>query len=144
MVEGASGLRALPGHEHPKYHSSRRMLRWNNGAVAYGFLAEQPERLRGQQFMAAWADEFCARKRPRNVVSNLWLGPRLGDDLRLAVTTTPKPISALHKLRAEVSCVMTQAATAANAASLAGSFMEGIGALWRRAPGRAGAWRPDG
>jgi phage terminase large subunit-like protein len=130
MIEGASGLRALPGREHPKYHSSRRMLRWNNGAVAYGFSAEQPERLRGPQFMAAWADEFCTWKKPLDVLSNLRLGLRLGDDPRLVVTTTPKPISALRKLRAEVSCVMTQAATVVNAANLAGSFLQGIEALY--------------
>jgi phage terminase large subunit-like protein len=27
--------------------------------VAYAFSAEEPERLRGPQFEAAWADEFC-------------------------------------------------------------------------------------
>ena len=130
MIEGASGLRSLPGREHPKYESSRRKLKWNNGAVAYGFSAEQPERLRGPQFMAAWADEFCAWRHAEDVLSNLRLGLRLGDDPRLVVTTTPKPIMALRKLRKEASCVMTQAGTAANAHNLAPRFMEGIEALY--------------
>lgn len=130
MIEGASGLRSLPGREHPKYQSSRRKLRWNNGAVAYGFSAEQPERLRGPQFMAAWADEFCAWRHAEDVLSNLRLGLRLGDDPRLVVTTTPKPITALRKLRKEASCVMTQAGTSANAHNLSPRFMEGIEALY--------------
>ncbi len=130
MIEGPSGLRSLPGREHPKYQSSRRKLKWNNGAVAYGFSAEQPERLRGPQFMAAWADEFCTWKRPDEVLSNLRLGLRMGDDPRLLVTTTPKPIPALRKLRAEVSCVMTQAATVVNAANLAARFIDGLDMLY--------------
>ncbi|MDP3493605.1 MAG: terminase family protein [Hyphomonadaceae bacterium] len=130
MIEGASGLRSLPGREHPKYESSRRKLKWNNGAIAYGFSAEQPERLRGPQFMAAWADEFCAWRYAEDVLSNLRLGLRLGNDPRLVVTTTPKPIMALRKLREEVSCVMTQAATSANAANLAPRFIEGVEALY--------------
>ena len=130
MIEGPSGLRSLHGRERPKYQSSRRKLKWNNGAVAYGFSAEQPERLRGPQFMAAWADEFCTWKRADDVLSNLRLGLRMGDDPRLVVTTTPKPIPALRKLRDEVSCAMTQAGTAANAGNLAPRFIDGLEALY--------------
>jgi len=130
MIEGPAGLRSLPGREHPKYESSRRKLRWNNGAICYGFSAEQPERLRGPQFMAAWADEFCTWKKPHEVLSNLRLGLRLGTDPRLAITTTPKPMQALRKLREEISCVMTQAGTSENAGNLAPSFIDGLQALY--------------
>lgn len=130
MIEGPAGLRSLPGREHPRYESSRRRLRWTNGAVAYGFSAEQPERLRGPQFMAAWADEFCTWKKPHAVLSNLRLGLRLGSDPRLLITTTPKPMQALRDLRAEASCVMTQAPTSANAEHLAPSFIDGLTSLY--------------
>ena len=130
MIEGPAGLRSLPGREHPKYESSRRRLKWKNGAIAYGFSAEQPERLRGPQFMAAWADEFCTWKKPHDVLSNLRLGLRLGSDPRLLITTTPKPLQALRNLRAENSCVMTQAGTSANAANLASTFIDAIEALY--------------
>lgn len=83
MIEGPSGMRNLHGDERPKYESTRRKLKWNNGAVAYGFSAEQPERLRGPQFMAAWADEFCVWRKPNDVLSNLRLGLRMGEDPRL-------------------------------------------------------------
>lgn len=130
MIEGASGLRALPGREHPKYESTRKRLHWTNGAVAYGFSAEQPERLRGPQFMAAWADEFCVWRKPHEVLSNLRLGLRLGDDPRLVVTTTPKPTAALRRLREEASCVVTQAGTIANAANLTPRFVAGLEAIY--------------
>jgi phage terminase large subunit-like protein len=58
------------------------------------------------------------------------MGLRLGEDPRLVVTTTPKPIASLKKLRAEVSCVMTQAGTSANAANLSKGFLDGLEVLY--------------
>jgi phage terminase large subunit-like protein len=130
MVDGPSGLRNLPGRERPYYERSRRRLIWKNGAVAYAFSAEEPERLRGPQFEAAWADEFCIWPRPEETLANLRLGLRLGCAPQLVVTTTPKPLAALRRLRAESSCVVTQAATSVNAAHLAGSFLDGLDALY--------------
>ena len=65
---------------------SRRRLEWSNGAVAYAFSAEDPESLRGPQFEAAWADEFCIWPRPDETLANLRLGLRRGDNPRLVVT----------------------------------------------------------
>ncbi len=103
---------------------------WPNGSVAYAFSAEEPDRLRGPQFEAAWADEFCIWPKPSETLAILRMGLRRGTRPQLAVTTTPKPIPALRKLRAELTCVLTQAATATNAAHLAPSFLEGLEALY--------------
>jgi phage terminase large subunit-like protein len=130
MIDGPSGLRSLPGRDRPTYESSRRKLRWKNGAVAYAFSAEEPERLRGPQFEAAWVDEFCIWPKPDHTMAMLRMGLRLGSDPRLVVTTTPKPIASLRKLRAEVSCVTTQAGTLANAANLTPSFLSGLEKLY--------------
>lgn len=130
MVDGPSGLRNLPGRERPWYERSRRRLIWPNGSIAYAFSAEEPERLRGPQFEAAWADEFCIWPRPSETLAILRMGLRLGDAPQLVVTTTPKPIPALRVLRAESSCVVTQAATEVNAAHLAPSFLDGLAALY--------------
>jgi phage terminase large subunit-like protein len=130
MIDGASGLRNLPGRARPWYERSRRRLIWPNGSVAYAFSAEEPERLRGPQFEAAWADEFCIWPRPSETLAILRMGLRLGSAPQLVVTTTPKPIPALRALRAEASCVMTQAATVVNAAHLAPSFLEGLATLY--------------
>ena len=130
MVDGASGLRNLPGRARPWYERSRRRLLWPNGSVAYAFSAEEPERLRGPQFEAAWADEFCIWPKPSETLAILRMGLRLGAAPQLVVTTTPKPLAALRLLRAEASCVMTQAATAVNAKHLAPTFLEGLHALY--------------
>src|ERR1700754_1771548 len=46
MIEGASGLRALP-YPRPQYEANRKRVVWANGAQAYCFSAEDPEALRG-------------------------------------------------------------------------------------------------
>jgi phage terminase large subunit-like protein len=59
------------------------------------------------------------------------MGVRLGADPRIAITTTPKPITALRTLRGEESCVVTHAGTAANAAeNLAPAVLESLQALY--------------
>jgi phage terminase large subunit-like protein len=130
MVDGPSGLRNLPGRERPWYERSRRRLLWKNGSVAYAFSAEEPERLRGPQFEAAWADEFCIWPRPSETLAILRMGLRRGCAPQLVVTTTPKPIGALRLLRAEPSCVTTQAGSATNAENLAPTFLDGLAALY--------------
>jgi phage terminase large subunit-like protein len=105
-------------------------LLWDNGSIAYAFSAEEPERLRGPQFTAAWADEFCIWPRPSETLAILRMGLRLGDAPQLVVTTTPKPIPALRALRAEASCVVTQAGTVVNAGHLSPSFLDGLHALY--------------
>jgi phage terminase large subunit-like protein len=124
MVEGASGIKALaePG-DRPRWEAGRRRLVWSNQSAAYAFSAEDPDSLRGPQFHAAWADEFCAWRRPEMVLSNLRFGLRLGASPLLAVTTTPRPIPALRRLLAEAGTVTERAATALNAQNLSPGFL---------------------
>lgn len=61
MVEGESGLLAIArGGSRPVFESSKRQLTWANGAIATLFSADEPDRLRGPQFDAAWCDELAA------------------------------------------------------------------------------------
>jgi phage terminase large subunit-like protein len=131
MIEGPSGLKAIaPAHRRPIYRASRRRLEWPNGATAMVFSAEDPESLRGPQFHGAWADEFCAWRKPGDVLAMLRLGLRLGDDPRLVVTTTPKPGLALKALIAEATTVLTRATTAENGANLSRGFLSGLRSLY--------------
>ncbi len=131
MVEGPSGLKAIVGKSfRPRWQPSRRMLQWPNGAVAYAFSAEDPESLRGPQFHAGWADEFCAWSYPAQTLAMLRFGLRLGDDPRLALTTTPKPMADLRNLLAEPGVAQVRAPTADNAANLAPAFVETLNALY--------------
>lgn len=131
MIEGPSGLLAMaPKAARPTFQSSRRKLTFKSGAVAYAFSAEDPESLRGPQFHAAWADEFCAWPKAGEALAQLRLGLRLGDAPRLAVTTTPKPSAALRKLLAEPGLALTRAGTEANAANLAPDFVADLLSLY--------------
>ena len=131
MIEGPSGLKAMGGPLfRPRWEASRRRLVWPNGATAYAFSAEDPDSLRGPQFHAAWADEFCAWPKPAETLAMLRFGLRLGEDPRLVVTSTPRPIRALKALMAEPGVALTRAGTAANAGNLAPAFLRTLETLY--------------
>jgi phage terminase large subunit-like protein len=94
MIEGVSGIRSLPRWTRatrPKFQSSRRRLIFRNGCQAYAFSAEDPDSLRGPQFSAAWADEFCAWRGsgPRGAAETLAL-LRMGLRLPLRPSTASR------------------------------------------------------
>ena len=131
MVEGPSGLKAQAARDNrPRWEAGRRRLIWPSGSAAYAFSAEDPDSLRGPQFHAAWADEFCAWRHPEATLSNLRFGLRLGADPKLAITTTPRPIAALRRLLAEPGVVKARLETAANAGNLAPGFLSHLKALY--------------
>lgn len=124
MLEGESGLLKI-GYpaERPTFSVSRRRLEWPNGAVGHVFTAEDPDGLRGPQFDAAWADEFCAWAYPEDTLSNLRLALRLGDHPQLVITTTPRPIPALKALMKTKGLLISRGSTADNSDNLAPSFL---------------------
>jgi len=133
MIEGPSGLRALPRYRfggRPRWEASRRRLVWPNGAAATAYSAEDPESLRGPQFGCAWADEWCAWRRPEATLALLRMGLRLGTRPRLVITTTPKPSAALRRLLKEPGLARSDLPTRVNAAHLAPAFLEGLEALY--------------
>lgn len=132
MVEGPSGLKAIAGPKHrPTWEGGRKRLVWpDSGSVAYAFSAEDPDSLRGPQFHHAWADEFCAWRKPEAVLDTLRMGLRSGNDPRLVVTTTPRPLPALRRLVAQTGVRMERAPTAANAEHLSPRFLEHLKALY--------------
>ncbi len=127
MVEGESGLLAIaPPDARPLYEPSKRRLTWPNGAVATLFSADEPERLRGPQFDAAWCDELAAWRYPAEAFDMLMLGLRLGEHPRAVVTTTPKPVPLIRALLASPDCAVTRGSTRDNAKNLAPSFLAAI------------------
>ena len=127
MLEGESGLLHI-GYpaERPTFSSSRRRLDWPNGAVGHIFTAEDPDGLRGPQFDAAWADEFCSWAYPEDTLSNLRLALRLGENPQLVITTTPRPIPALKTLMKTKGLLISRGTTADNADNLAPTFLSAM------------------
>ncbi|WP_095597129.1 DNA-packaging protein [Actibacterium pelagium] len=127
MVFGDSGILACsPPDRRPKWEATRKRLVWPNGAVAQVFSAHEPESLRGPQFDAAWVDELAKWKRAEDAWDMLQFGLRLGPQPRQCVTTTPRNVDVLKTVLASPSTVVTHAATEANRAYLAASFLDEV------------------
>jgi phage terminase large subunit-like protein len=127
MVEGVSGLLAVHKRsERPRWTSSRRRVRWKNGAIAEIFSAEDPESLRGPQFSGAWCDELAKWRHAEATFDMLQFGLRLGARPRQVVTTTPRPIALLKRLIDDPRTAVTHAGTVVNAGNLAPTFLEAV------------------
>lgn len=126
MIEGESGILAVcPRAERPRYIKSARKLEWPNGAQSLVFTADEPDRLRGKQHMAIWADEMASWRYPESWNQAL-LGLRLGDHPRAVVTTTPRPTPLLKALMRSPTTVVSRGSTFDNRHNLAPSFFEQI------------------
>ncbi|MFT6459757.1 MAG: phage terminase large subunit-like protein [Pseudophaeobacter arcticus] len=143
MIQGDSGILACsPPDRRPQWKSGERKLIWANGAMAQAFSAHDPEALRGPQFDTAWADELAKWRRAREAWDMLQFSLRLGEDPRVCVTTTPRNVAVLRQLLQTPSTVQSHAATEANRANLAPSFLTEVRA--RYAGSRLGRQELDG
>lgn len=128
MLEGESGLLTIsPPWFRPHYEPSKRRLTWPNGAVATILSADRPDRLRGPQCDAFWADEVAAW-RFQEAWTQLQFGFRLGTNPQGIVTTTPRPIATIKKLvkRAGADVALTKGSTYENRSNLAKPFFASI------------------
>jgi phage terminase large subunit-like protein len=94
------------------------------------FSSEDPDSLRGPQFDAAWGDELAAWRHPEETWDMLQFGLRLGHRPQQVMTTTPRPIPLLKRLLKDPNVIVTRAATRANAAHLAASFIAAVEARY--------------
>lgn len=128
VTEGESGIMTIAHPaKRPHYEPSKRRLTFPNGAIATLYSAEEPARLRGPQFDAAWLDEIAAWQYPQEVWDMLHFGLRLGSHPQVVVSTTPKPIPLIRSLidRAKKEphkVVLTTGSTYDNKANLAKTF----------------------
>ncbi len=127
MVFGESGILACsPPDRRPTWIAGRQMLVWPNGAEARLYSAFDPERLRGPQFDAVWADELAKWPKAQATWDMMQFALRLGKNPRACVTTTPRNVGILKALLERDSTVTTHAPTEANRAYLADSFLEEV------------------
>ncbi|MEM1050977.1 MAG: terminase family protein [Pseudomonadota bacterium] len=134
MVEGESGLLACcPPERKPTFEASLRRVRFPNGAQAQLFSAAEPESLRGPQFSHAWCDEVgkwpISHDRATRAWDNMLMGLRLGEDPRVAVTTTPRVVPIIQRLldgEKDDSVAITRGSTYDNAVNLPKRFLDAI------------------
>jgi len=136
MVKGESGFLSLcwkgdktyRGKElgYPEWSPTKRTLTWSNGAKVEFYSAEEPERLRGPQFEAAWGDELAAWNKDQETWDMLQFCLRLGKHPRVCVTTTPKSTVLVRKLLKDPKTVVTTGSTFENTNNLADTYLKAV------------------
>jgi phage terminase large subunit-like protein len=126
VIEGESGIMRVCENAGylPHWEASKRRLTFPNGAVAIGYTAEEPDRLRGRNDGAAWLDEPAHYPNVEYVWDMLMYGLRYGRHPRVCVTTTPTPSSWLRDLITDPLTRFVVVSTFANEDNLAPSFVK--------------------
>ncbi|HYJ30259.1 MAG TPA: terminase family protein [Allosphingosinicella sp.] len=115
MVEGPSGLLAVARHDQPlQWAPTHLTLRFHSGAEAFVYSAAAGEKLRGPEHHFAWADELAKWDRADACWDNLMMGLRKGERPRCLVTTTPRAVSVMRRIRALAAFAETHGRTADN------------------------------
>ena len=142
MIEGRSGLlRVARTGEAPLWVPSRGVIRFASGAEGHVFSAEAGEGLRGPEHDFAWCDELAKWERAEACWDNLQMGLRAGERPRVLVTTTPRPLRLLRRIRDDKATAVTRGRTRDNL-SLP---QEGVDEVYRRYGGtRLGRQELDG
>lgn len=125
MVEGSSGI--LPvARKHRvavKWEPSLKQLTWPSGSIAQLYSGDNADGLRGPEHGFAWCDELAKWRQAEAAWMNLQMGLRAGPRPRALVTTTPRPIQLLQKLRQDAWTVTTGGRTSDNV-TLPDSFVD--------------------
>lgn len=136
MVQGESGLLAVCERYaiRAHYKPSLRRVDFDNGAMAFLYSADEPDRLRGPQHHEAWADEVATWRYP-DTWDMLQFGLRLGAHPKAVATTTPKPVHLIRQLIKQSQdgvgdVVITHGSTFDNADNLAPSFLSALKARY--------------
>jgi len=145
MVKGESGFlnccfkgdKTYKGQDmgYPEWSPTKRSLTWANGAKVEFYSAEEPERLRGPQFSAAWCDETAAWNKDQDTWDMLQFCLRLGKHPRICITTTPKPTKLIRTILKgaqgeDPKVIITTGSTFDNSANLADTYLTSVKALY--------------
>ena len=126
MLNGPAGLLTIShGLDRPEFEPTNRCLIWPNGAVAYLYSAEEPNRLRGPQFEAVWCDELAAWADPDEAWEQLGYGLRIGSP-KVVITTTPRPIKLIKKLISTKNVIVTRGSTFDNQRNLSQVYFDNV------------------
>jgi phage terminase large subunit-like protein len=133
-IEGPSGLLKafLPG-ELESMNASDLTVRLTNGSRIYGYSSDGYERLRGSNLAGAWVDEAAVMDRVDDMFTEaLMPALRIGENPRVLITTTPRPIKFLRKLMAREngSVAVTRGSTWDNASNLSKTALEELRAQY--------------
>jgi phage terminase large subunit-like protein len=131
VVEGDGGLlRSSPPWMPPAYEPSKRRVGWSNGVEAVLISADEPDRIRGVQGIAAWGDECAVWPKLQEAFANLRFAVRLGDRPQICLTTTPRRRKELRDILSMPSVVVTRGRTRDNVRNLAPGVVDALEAQY--------------
>lgn len=125
MVEGASGILSVARSRRVRvrWEPSLKQLTWPSGTVASLYSGDHADGLRGPEHGFAWCDELAKWRQAEEAWTNLQLGLRAGPRPRALVTTTPRPLRLLERLKKDQWTVTSGGRTKDNV-SLPAAFIE--------------------
>jgi phage terminase large subunit-like protein len=131
MVEGVSGILSVAkrNRSRVRWEPAIGRIRWPNASEAQLFSGDNPEGLRGPEHDFAWCDELAKWRLAETAWMNLQMGLRRGLRPRALVTTTPRPIQLLKRIRDEQRTVTTTGRTDENVC-LDDRFIEAMAATY--------------
>ena len=128
---GQSGLKAVTppdvlkgGSWGSAFNVSDMLLTFDNGATIQGFMATEPDRLRGPEHHLAVCEELAAWPNVQATWDMMRMGLRLGDNPKTIIATTPRPIPIIRGILKRDDCRVVRGRTYDNAANLPQSFLD--------------------
>jgi len=109
---------------YPKYESSKRRIVWPNGCIGTIYSGDEPDQVRGPSHDRAWIDELAKFKYPQDIWNNLMFGLREGEDMRILVTTTPRPIPIIKNLIKDPNTIPIRGSTYENKDNLPKKYFD--------------------
>jgi len=115
MIEGPSGLLAVArSDEDILWMPTQGVVRFASGAQAFVYSAAAAQKLRGPEHHFAWCDELAKWEQADAAWDNLQMGMRMGERPRLIVTTTPRAVAIVRRVKGLKGTVTTQGRTVEN------------------------------
>ncbi len=127
MVEGASGILSVARRKRHriKWEPSLGQLTWSRGSIAQLYSGDHADGLRGPEHGFAWCDELAKWREGDAAWDNLQMGLRAGQRPRALVTTTPKPIPLIERIKSDSRTVISGGSTKVNI-NLPKAFIEAM------------------
>jgi len=110
----------------PEYTPSIRTLAWPNGTIATTYSGDKPDQVRGPSHDIVWIDELAKFQYPQAIWDNLMFGLRESEDMRILITTTPRPIKTIKDIIAMEGTVTVRGSTYENKDNLPKKYFEQV------------------
>lgn len=108
----------------PEYTPSNRILEWPNKVIATTYSGDNPDQVRGPSHDFVWIDELAKFQYPQDIWDNLMFGLREGEDMRILITTTPRPIKIIKELVKNKNTIVIRGSTYENKDNLPKKYFD--------------------